>query len=111
MNIVISAAQNPNFPKRFGPIMECIKSLGSPQEISIGLDGPKLPRMFSDLRGYSTATGQQVIVLTWQTDTSFTAQKSLQDEVIDAFALEERVICGLKLPKIKQRMLYIYSGP
>lgn len=125
-NVVISVAQNRLFSSRFGSMYECLKSLGSPKEISLGLDGPKLPRMLSDMRGYSTATGHQVILLLWNTDTESnsepdtdtdsepvieTRRKTLQGEVSDAFRLEEQATPNLTLPKIKERMLYIYSGP
>lgn len=126
-NIAISVAQNKLFPpSRFGAMYECLKSLGGPQKISLGVDGPKLPRLLSDTRGYSTATGHQVILLLWNTDvesnsepdtdtdTEFVVKprrKALQEEVDDAFRLEEQATPNLSLPKIKERMLYVYSGP
>ncbi|KUJ20123.1 uncharacterized protein LY89DRAFT_731354 [Mollisia scopiformis] len=111
-NVVISAGQNRLFRTRFGAMIECIKSLGSPPEISLGLDGPKFPQMLSNMRGYSTATGHQVILLTWNTNTAHnpTYEKTLEGGVTDAFRLEEKATRDLRLPKINERMLYIYSG-
>lgn len=127
-NVVVTAAQNRQFDQRFGALIECFKSLGSPREITLGLDGPKLPKLFSDIRGFSTATGYQVIVLTWLSDKEVSAPeepgqdqakpkpKTLSEEVVDAMRVErERMekegAPDFNFPKIKERALFIYSGP
>lgn len=114
-NVIISAAQNRRFPGRFDCIMECIKDVGSPAAIALGFDGPKLPRMLTNVRGYSTATGHQVILLDWVTDPSIQEdlqpRKTMQEEVTDAFRIHEQAVPGLKLPKIKEHLAYVYSGP
>jgi hypothetical protein len=127
-NVVITAAQNRQFEQRFGALIECFKSLGSPREVTLGLDGPKLPQMFSDIRGFSTATGHQVIVLTWlndgegsipeegQEDEAKPKSKTLPEEVVDAMRVErERVdnegTLDFNFPNIKERVLFVYSGP
>ncbi|KAE8450094.1 hypothetical protein EG329_006875 [Mollisiaceae sp. DMI_Dod_QoI] len=121
-NVVITAAKNTQFEKRFGALIECFQRFGSPKEITLGLDGPKLPQFFSDTRGFSISTGHQVIALTWLRDTvektseqvqpDQVKPKSLPEEVEDAFRIEkEEGTCDFKFPKVKERMLYIYSGP
>ncbi|KAF8859663.1 hypothetical protein BDZ45DRAFT_742236 [Acephala macrosclerotiorum] len=129
-NVVVTAAQNRQFDQRFGALIECLKSLGSPREITLGLNGPKLPQMFSDIRGFSTATGHQVIVLTWLNDKEDTAPeepvqdqpkpkpkpKTLSEEVVNAMHLERERIeregaPDFNFPNIKEGALFIYSGP
>jgi hypothetical protein len=114
-NVIYSAGQNRQFPGRFECMIECIKDVGSPVAISLGFDGPKLPRMFTNVRGYSTATGQQVILLNWVTDPiireDLQPRTTMQEEVTDAFRIHEQAVPGLKLPKIKEHLAYVYSGP
>lgn len=123
--VALSLGRNPAFNGRFGALADCVRHLGSPEEVMLTLAGPNLPTVHTLAEGFSISNGNQVSLLDWpanpQTTTansgsnngesSMAMANALRLSVIEALEVAQTKRTAFKLPTIDKKLYYFNSGP
>jgi hypothetical protein len=109
--IAMTIGRNPTFDTRFGALVDCLNTLGTPEELLLSLVGPKLPSVHSISTGFSISNGNSVALLDWPNTPESQMAHEVRVHVMAAIEAEQTDSSTFKMPKISQRLYYIYSGP
>lgn len=109
--IAMTIGRNPTFNTRFGALVDCLLTLGTPRELLLSLVGPKLPQVHSISTGFSISNGNSVALLDWPHTVESNMAQEVRTHVMTAIEAEQTEETTFKMPKISQRLYYIYSGP
>jgi len=103
--------RNNDFGSRFGAFANCLRQLGTPQEVLLCLVGPRLPSLYSNTSGFSISNGNKVVLLDWQNKVEEDMSQEARAHVMRALEEEQATEPSFKIPDVSKRLYYMYSGP
>ncbi|KAH7393162.1 hypothetical protein BKA64DRAFT_675440 [Cadophora sp. MPI-SDFR-AT-0126] len=92
---------------RFGALVDCLRTFGTPRKLLLCLIGPNLPNLFSDITGFSISSGKNVVLLDWPNRVEEHMGQSVIGHVVEALEAEKSINPGFEVPAVDGRLRYI----
>ncbi|PVH85451.1 hypothetical protein DL98DRAFT_650879 [Cadophora sp. DSE1049] len=92
---------------RFGALIDCLRTFGTPRKLLLCLIGPNLPNLFSDITGFSISSGKNVVLLDWPNRVEEHMGQSVIGHVVEALEAEKSINPGFEIPVVDGRLRYI----
>merc|ERR1712098_105722 len=106
--VAITLMRNSEYDdNRFGALVDCLRTFGTPRQLLLCLIGPNLPNLFSDITGFSISSGKNVVLLDWPNKVEEHMGESVIGHVMAALEAEQTTNPDFKIPIVDGRLRYI----